>query len=136
MLTVFRLALTFYLVIYNSSFASVSGTGIWCEYTVSSGDNYFEGYYFTTADVLFFDSAPEKQPRLKKNYRLAEDRISWKADNQLKWGRYNFQRNSLTIQRAGRYPDILATGKCENASIQQIKKNAEALRKQDRPKIR
>ena len=131
-----RLALTFYLVIFNPSFASVSGTGIWCEYTVSSGDNYFEGYYFTDTDVLFFDGAPELQPRLKENYRLAEDRISWKADNQLKWGRYNFQRNSLTIQRAGRYPDILATGKCENASIQQIKKNAEALRKQDRPKIR
>lgn len=127
----FRLALTFYLVIYNPSFASVSGTGIWCEYTASSGNNYFEGYYFTGADVLFFDSAPEKQPRLKEEYRLAEDRISWKADNQLKWGRYNFQRNSLTIQRAGRYPDILATGKCENASLQQIKKNTEALRKQD-----
>ena len=127
----FRLALTFCLVIYNPSFAGVSGTGIWCEYTVSSGDNYFEGYYFTGTDVLFFDGAPELQPRLKENYRLAEDRISWKADNQLKWGRYNFQRNSLTIQRAGRYPDILATGKCENASLQQIKKNSEALRKQD-----
>ena len=127
----FRLALTFFLVVYSPSFASVSGTGIWCEYTVSSGNNYFEGYYFTGADVLFFDGAPEKQPRLKEKYRLAEDRISWKADNQLKWGRYNFQRNSQTIQRAGRYPDILATGKCENASLQQIKKNSEALRKQD-----
>ena len=127
----FRLALTFFLAIHNPSFASVSGTGIWCEYTASSGNNYFEGYYFTGADVLFFDGAPEKQPRLKEKYRLAEDRISWKADNQLKWGRYNFQRSSLTIQRAGRYPDILATGKCENASLQQIKKNSEALRKQD-----
>ena len=131
MLTVFRLALILYLTIYNSSFASVNGTGIWCEYTVSRGDNYFEGYYFTAANVLFFDSAPEKQPRLKKNYRLADDRVSWKADNQLKWGRYTFERNSITIQRAGRYPDILATGKCENASLQQIKKNSEALRKQD-----
>ena len=127
----FRLALTFFLAIHNPSFASVSGTGIWCEYTVSSGNNYFEGYYFTGADVLFFDGAPEKQPRLKEKYRLAEDRISWKADNQSKWGRYNFQRNSQTILRAGRYPDILATGKCENASLQQIQKNSEALRKQD-----
>ena len=131
MLIVFRLALIFSLVVYSSSFASVSGTGIWCEYTVSGGNNYFEGYFFTGTDVLFFDGAPEKQPRLTENYRLAEDRISWKVDNQLKWGRYYFQRNSLTIQRAGRYPDILATGKCENASLQQIKTNTEALRKQD-----
>ena len=131
MLSVFRLAFIFYFGLYSSSFASVSGSGIWCEYTVSGGGNYFEGYYFTDADVLFFDGAPDKQPRLRANYRLTKSIISWKADNRLKWGRYKFERNSLTIKRAGRYPDILATGKCESASLQQIKTNAEALRKQD-----
>ena len=126
-----RFAFAFYFILINSSFADVSGTGVWCEYTVSGEGNYYEGYYFDNAEVLFFDGAPNKQPRTKVNYRFDDDRISWKVDNQLKWGRYKLERQSLIIRRGGRYPDILATGTCENASLQKITTNADAIRRQN-----
>ena len=127
----FRIALAFYFILINSSFADISGTGVWCEYTVSGGGNYYEGYYFNSAEVLFFDGTPNKQPRTKVNYSFDDDRISFKIDNQLKWGRYKLERQSLIIKRGGRYPDILATGICEKASLQKITTNAEAIRRQN-----
>ena len=57
-----RFAFAFYFILINSSFADVSGTGFWCKYTVSGEGNYYEGYYFDNAEVLFFDGAPNKQP--------------------------------------------------------------------------
>ena len=126
-----RFALAFYIILINSSFADVSGTGVWCEYTVSGGGNYYEGYYFDNVEVLFFDGTPNKQPRTKVNYKFDDDRVTWKVDNQLKWGRYKLERQSLIIKRGGRYPDILATGICENASLQKIMTNAEAIRRQN-----
>lgn len=126
-----RIALAFYITLINSSFADVSGTGVWCEYTISGEGNYFEGYYFDNVEVLFFDGTPNKQPRTKVNYKFDDDRVTWKVDNQLKWGRYKLERQSLIIRRGGRYPDILAKGICENASLQKITTNAEAIRKQN-----